>query len=80
MFLLGELALALKLVSLSLQSLFLKLGSALFFRSLGSEHASLSVLLLQSQSLSLLLLLPHLLLSLKLQLAHFELFFVTLGL
>ena len=77
---LGKLALALELISLSLESLFFLLGRTLLLRSLGGKHAPFCGLLLESQALGLLLLLPSLLLSLELLLAKSKLFFVPLGL
>ena len=78
--LLGKLTLALELISLSLQSLFFLLGCTLLLSSLGSKHASFGSLLLETEALGLLLLLPSLLLSLKLLLAKSKLLFIPLGL
>ena len=78
--LLGKLALTFKFISLSLQPFFFLLGGSLLLRSLRSEHAPLSSLLLKTESFGLFFLLTLLLLSFKLLFAQFKLFFVTLGL
>ena len=78
--LLGQLALSLKLVGLSLEPLFLLLSGSLLFSSLGGQHTPFSGFLLESKSFSLFLFLPHLLLSLQLLFTQFQLFFISLRL
>jgi hypothetical protein len=72
--------LPLKLLSLALQALFLKLSRTLLLGSLSSECSTLGVLLLEADALSFFLLLAEAVLALNLLSAQAEFLSVALGL